>query len=76
MTPPTAAQQQAWLAQWRSASIELPRAVQAQLLAVDLWRVAADLEDACVASASAERRVAGLSGLVEQQRLLHRRRNA
>ena len=72
MTPPTAAQQQAWMAQWRSAAVELVRVGQAELAHVNLWRVAADLEDACVTSARAAALTPPSSGLVEQQRWLHR----
>ena len=73
MTSPTSAQQQAWMAQWRSAAVELARVGQSELMQVDLWRVAADLEDACVSSARAVALTPASSGLVEQQRWLHRR---
>jgi len=73
MTSPTSAQQRAWMAQWRSAGVELARVGQAELTHVDLWRVAADLEDACVASAREARLASPSSGLIDQQRWLHRR---
>ena len=73
MSPPTSAQQRAWMAQWRSAAVELPRVGQAELEHVDRWRVAADLEDACVASAREASATSPSSGLVDQQHLLHRR---
>lgn len=75
MLPPSGIQRRAWMTQWRSAAVELARVRRAELDSVDLSRVASDLEDACLASA----RVSGpaqLSGLVEQQRLLHRGRRA
>ena len=58
--------------QWRSAAIEMERVRLMELSAVDLARVAADLEDACLASAIAARD-SRASGLIEQQRWLHRR---
>lgn len=73
MTPPSSAQQHAWMAQWRSAAVALARVGQSELMHVDLWRVAADLEDACVSSARAAAMTSASSGLVEQQRWLHRR---
>ncbi len=76
MTTPTSAQQRAWMAQWRSAAEELARVGQAELEHVDRWRVAADLEDACVASAREARLAPPSSGLIEQQRWLHRRMRA
>ena len=76
MTSPTSAQQRAWMAQWRSASVELPRVGQAELESVDAWRVAADLEDACVASALEASLASPSSGLIDQQRWLHRRMRA
>ena len=68
-------QQRAWMAQWRTAEIALARVRQAELATVDLARVAADLEDACVVSAQASR-PALTSGLVEQQRAFHRKPRA
>ena len=76
MTPPTSVQQQLWMAQWRSAEVELARVTQAERSSVDLWRVAADLEDACVVSARAHQMARAWSGLIEQQRWLHRRTRA
>jgi len=76
MTPPTSVQQQLWMAQWRSAAVELARVGQAELSSVDLWRVAADLEDACVESARADQLAPASSGLIEQQRWMHRRTRA
>ncbi len=72
MNPPTPAQQRAWMAQWHSAAVELARVGQAELTHVDLSRVAADLEDACVASAREARLAPPSSGLIDQQRWLHR----
>ncbi len=76
MTLPTTTQQRAWMAQWRSAAVELARVGQAELRVVDLWRAAADLEDACVESARAAHVEPSVSGLVEQQRWLHRHTRA
>ena len=75
MILPTAVQQHAWMLQWRSAAVELERVRLHELAAVDLARVAADLEDSCVVSALAARDSQG-SGLIEQQRWLHSRRQA
>ena len=61
------------MAQWRFAAVELARVGQAELSHVDLWRVATDLEDACVASARDGRLAPASSGLIDQQRWLHRR---
>lgn len=71
MTQPTDAQRRAWMAQWRSASVALERVRQGELATADLARIAADLDDACLASARA-RGAALTSGLVAQQRALHR----
>jgi len=76
MTRPTVVQQQAWMAQWRSAAVELARVRLAEISNADLWRVAADLEDACVASARAEQLAIATSGLIEQQRWMHARARA
>lgn len=73
MNAPTSVQQQAWMAQWRSAAVELARVGQAELSNVDLSRVAADLEEACVASARADQLAPATSGLIDQQRWMHRR---
>jgi len=73
MTSPTSAQQRAWMAQWRSAAVELARVGQVERAHVDLGRVAADLEDACVASAREALLSPPTSGLIDQQRWLHRR---
>ena len=72
MTAPTDAQRRSWMAQWHSAAIELARVRQSELSQTDLARVAADLEDACLAAASVRGR-STTSGLIEQQRLLHSR---
>ena len=64
------------MAQWRSAAVELARVGQAELSHVDLWRVAADLEDACVSSARAAELEPASSGLIDQQRWLHQRARA
>ncbi len=61
--------------QWRSAAVELERVRLTELSAVDLARVAADLEDACITSALAARD-SRTSGLIEQQQWLHRRPRA
>ena len=71
MTQPTDAQQRAWMAQWRSAAVALAQVRQREVASADLGRIAADLEDACLASARA-RGPALTSGLVAQQRALHR----
>lgn len=76
MKSPTSAQQRAWMAQWRSAAVELARVGQAELTHVDPWQFAADLEDACVASAREARSALPSSGLIDQQRWLHRRARA
>ncbi|MEO7083682.1 MAG: hypothetical protein ABI442_20695 [Gemmatimonadaceae bacterium] len=60
------------MARWRSAGIALEQVRLAELDAVDLARVAADLEDASLAAAPA-RGLSVTSGLVSQQRLFHRR---
>ena len=60
------------MAQWRSAAVALERVRLQELGTADLARIAADLDDACLASARANGS-ALTSGLIEQQRLLHRR---
>ncbi len=70
MTGPTHEQQLAWMAQWRSAAMALQRVRLDEILGADLARIARDLEDACMASAS-ERSASTTSGLIEQQRALH-----
>ncbi len=72
MTGMTEAQQREWMAQWRRAAVELEQVRVRELAAVDLGRIAEDLEDACVAAARLAVK-STTSGLVEQQRLLHRR---
>ena len=72
MSTPTEDQRRMWIAQWRSAAISLARVRLEEFRGADLSRIAADLEDACAASAG-ERARRATSGLVEQQRLLHRR---
>lgn len=72
MIAPTEAQRHGWMAQWRAAGPVLERIRLLELAIVDMGRIAAALEDACLAgvqSLDPER----ISGLVEQQRLLHRR---
>ena len=72
MMTPTDAQRRAWMAQWRSAAVALERVRLQELCSADLARIAADLDDACLASA----RVGELeptSGLIAQQRVLRRR---
>ncbi len=72
MASPTRAQQLAWMAQWRSAAVELERVRLNELASADLARVAADLEDVSIVAARARGREC-TSGLVEQQRLFQRR---
>ena len=72
MTTPTEDQRRTWMAQWRSAAVALERVRVDELRGADLGRIAAGLEDACAASAG-ERARRATSGMVEQQRLLHRR---
>lgn len=72
MTPPTRSQQLAWVAQWRAAAVALERVRVEELASVDLARVATDLEDTSIAAARA-RGLEVTSGLIVQQRLLHRR---
>jgi len=59
------------MAQWRSAAIALQRARLDEVRGADLGRIARDLEDACMAAAG-ERAASRTSGLIEQQRALHR----
>jgi SpoU rRNA methylase family enzyme len=73
MLPPPDAQQRAWMQQWRSAAVALAQVRLAELLQADLARIAAELDDACLAAAKA-RGDAATSGLVEQQRLFRRGR--
>lgn len=61
------------MAQWRAAAVALERVRLQELGEADLVRIAADLEDACLAAVRAEGATL-TSGLVEQQRVLHRRR--
>jgi len=61
------------MAQWRSAAVALDRVRVEELGAANLTRIAADLEDACMASVHANA-TAPTSGLVEQQAFLHRKR--
>ena len=72
MPTPTDAQQRAWMAQWHSAAVALERVRLQELDTADLSRIAADLDDACTASARA-RETVPTSGLIAQQRFLHRR---
>lgn len=58
------------MAQWRSAAVALERVRLQELRAADLARIAADLDDACLASARAHGSES-TSGLIEQQRFLH-----
>ncbi len=73
MTTPTDAQRRAWVAQWRSAAVALERVRLQELRAADLARIASDLDDACLEVLRA-RGPAPTSGLIAQQRFLHRRR--
>ncbi|MEX2180711.1 MAG: hypothetical protein WD771_01590 [Gemmatimonadaceae bacterium] len=71
MIKPTEAQAQAWMSQWRAAGPALARVRARELEAVDLWRVADELEEALWARVRAEP-VDRSSGLVAQQRLFAR----
>lgn len=74
MTPVPDAQQLAWMAQWRSAAVALERVRIQEIRALDLARVAADLDDACLATVH----TAGprpTSGLIAQQRIFHMTRD-
>jgi len=73
MATPTEAQRRTWLAQWRSAAVALERVRLDELRTANLTRIAADLEDACMASVRANA-PAPTSGLVAQQVLLQRQR--
>lgn len=75
MTIPTDAQRRAWMTQWRSAAVALERIRLQELQAADLARIAADLDDACLAFVRGPG-PAPTSGLIAQQRFLHRRRGA
>ena len=59
------------MAQWRSAAVALERVRLQELCTADLARIAADLDDACLVSARAHGSEL-TSGLIEQQRFLHR----
>jgi len=72
---PTDAQRRAWMRQWRSAALALERVRYDELLRIDSGRVARELEDAYCA-ARAREKPRRTSGLVEFERLLHRRRKA
>ena len=72
MTQPTEAQRRAWMAQWRGAAVALERVRLAELSTADLGRIAADLDDVSV-TAARTRGLALTSGLIAQQRILHRR---
>ncbi len=71
MTPNTETQQRAWMAQWRAAAVALEQIRAQELAAADLEHIASALDDACLAAARLAARSVS-SGLVEQQRLLHR----
>ena len=75
MAAPSDAERRRWMAQWRSASVALARVRQEEVRDADLARIATDLEDVCVASASV-RALATSSGLIDQQRSFHRLRDA
>lgn len=72
MMTPTDDQRRAWMAQWRAAAVALERVRLQELSTADLGRIAADLDDACLASARASA-LEPTSGLIAQQRVLHRR---
>lgn len=73
MTVPTEAQARAWAALWRAAGPALARVRAAELNAIDLVRVADELEEALLVRVGAEA-PSVTSGLVEQQRLFARER--
>lgn len=73
MIPPTSAEAHAWAAQWQAAGPALARVRAAELQAVDLWRVADELEEALWARLRADPD-SRAPGLVEQQRLFARSR--
>ena len=75
MATATDAQRRAWMAQWRSAAVALERVRIDELAKADLTRIAADLDDACMAAVRANA-PAPTSGLVEQQAIFHRLRRA
>jgi hypothetical protein len=60
------------MAQWRNAAVALERVRLEELRTVDLGRIAADLDDICNVAARA-RGLTTTSGLLEQQRVFHRR---
>lgn len=64
-------QQQAWMAQWRSAAVALARVRSQELASVDLARIAHDLDDVSVPAART-RGLSTTSGLIAQQRIFHR----
>lgn len=68
--PPTDAQKNQWMAQWRSAAVALAQVRLAELACVDLARVADDLESASLV-ASRERAASTTSGLIRQQQIFH-----
>ena len=70
---PTEAQARAWAAQWRAAGLALARVRAAELNAIDLVRVADELEEALLVRVRAEA-PSVTSGLVEQQRIFARAR--
>ncbi len=72
MIAPTEAQRHGWMAQWRAAGPVLERIRLLELATADMGRIAAALEDACLAGVRAAD-PGRVSGLVEQQRFLHRR---
>ncbi|MBX9928725.1 MAG: hypothetical protein K2X99_07390 [Gemmatimonadaceae bacterium] len=75
MIKPTASQARAWMAQWRAAGPALAQVRASELEAVDLWRVADELEEALWARLRDEG-PRSTSGLVVQQRLFARARRA
>lgn len=68
MSTPTRPQQLVWMSQWRSAAVALARVKAEELAAVDLARIASDLDDACI-EAARSRSLATSSGLVIQQQI-------
>jgi ABC-type uncharacterized transport system YnjBCD ATPase subunit len=68
MRPPTDVEKRAWIAQWRTAAVALERVRVSEHRAMDLAEVAAELDEALLASVRQGER-SEHSGLVEQQRL-------
>jgi hypothetical protein len=75
-SPSTSPEQaRAWIAQWRSAAIALERVKADEVAHANCIVIAAQLEDVSLA-AIARNPPRPTSGLIEQQRILHRVRRA